>query len=307
MIFITKGMLMGWFRRSSTTTQQTGTTGARFGWLRGRKRLAEAPYLLPSDFVEGNRLDMQHYLLKLAYSGNYIAPLQSPQSIVDIGCGTGRWAREMALQFPQANVVGIDIKEPEADVAARQVADLGRLPDNYVFVQGNVLQGLPFQDATFDYTHMRFLSLALPRGGWPPLVNEMARVTQRDGWIEILEFNIPTGGGPAFEQIQVYWRALADKFGMHPGAGSAVKGYLDGAGLRNVQERIVRLDTADRSRTARMAAVDLYTGLASSGPAMIAAGIVPKDEFDRLYAQVRDDITRYNTIWELHAVCGQRA
>jgi len=297
---------MGWFRRRSKTDAAAAPASTPFRWLRGRQRLADAPYLLPSDFVEGNRLDMQHYLLKLAYNSNFIAPVKAPMGVLDVGCGTGRWAREMALQFPQANVVGIDIKEPEADVAARQMADLGRLPDNYVFVQGNVLQGLPFQDGNFDFTHMRFLSLALPAASWPGLVNDMKRVTRPGGWMEILEFNIPNGGGPAFEQIQAYWRQLADKFGMHPGAGSVVKAYMEGAGLANVHERVVRLDTADRSRTARMAAVDLYTGLASSGPAMIAAGIVPKETFDRLYAQVRDDILRHNTIWELHAVAGQR-
>ena len=300
---------MGWFQRGRIVQQAVaGQRGFGLGWLRGRRRLAEVPYLLPSDFAEGNRLDMQHYLLKLAYNGqNFTAPIQAPLSVLDVGCGTGRWAREMALQFPQANVVGIDIKEPESDTVAKQLADLGRLPDNYTFVQGNVLTCLPFADGNFDYTHMRFLSLALPMASWQPLVQDMARVTRRGGWVEILEFNIPNGGGPAFEKIQAYWRQLAAKFGMHPGAGSQVEAYMRGANLANVNTRFIRLDTADRSRTARMAAVDLYTGLASSGPAMIAAGIVAKEEFDGLYAQVRDDLTRFSTTWDLYAVVGQRA
>ena len=300
---------MGWFqrrRKNQAVPDAQRQRGFGLGWLRGRRRLAEVPYLLPSDFAEGNRLDMQHYLLKVAYGGhNFTAPIQTPLGVLDVGCGTGRWAREMALQFPQTNVVGIDIKEPEIDTAAKQLADLGSLPENYAFVQGNVLAGLPFADGNFDYTHMRFLSLALPMTSWQPLVQDIARVTRRGGWVEILEFNIPNGGGPAFTKIQEYWRQLAAKFGMHPGAGSQVENYMRGANLANVNTRFIRLDTADRSRTARMAAVDLYTGLASSGPAMIAAGIVPKEEFDRLYAQVRDDITRFNTTWDLYAVVGQ--
>lgn len=269
--------------------------------------MQEAPYLLPTDFAEGNRLDMQHYMLKLAIGGNHLAPIQRPLSILDVGCGTGRWSREIALEFPQANVVGIDMAEPAADVASRQLADLGRLPDNYAFVQGNVLTGLPFADATFDYTHMRFLGLAIPIAKWPSLVQDMKRVTLPGGWVEIFEFDIPDGGGPAFVKMQGYWRQLSDKFGMHPGAGSWVGQYLRQAGLAQVQTRQVRLDTADRSsRTARMAAVDLYTGLASSGPAMISVGILSKEEFDKLYAQVREEIMRYNTVWNLHIAWGCR-
>jgi ubiquinone/menaquinone biosynthesis C-methylase UbiE len=301
---------MPWFfRRKKQAVQESAPApeGPRFSWLMGRKRLASAPYLLASDFVEANRLDMQHFMLKTAFGGNATAPIQQPMSILDVGCGTGRWAREMALQFPQANVVGIDIKEPETNVAASQQAELGMLPDNYTFVQGDITKGLPFADATFDYTHLRFLSLALPMAQWPNVLREMHRVTRPGGWIEIVEFNIPTGGGPAFEEIQVYWKQLAAKFGMHPGAGSAILPYMRETPLQRVQERVVVLDTADRSRTARMAAVDLYTGLASSGPAMINVGIVPKERFDALYAQVRDDITRHSTKWELHAVTGQRA
>lgn len=299
--------MFGWLRRRrdpATATEHAPRT--RFRMLAGRRRLAEAPYLLPSDFLESNRLDMQHFMLKLAFGEIALAPVRQPRGILDVGCGTGRWAREMALRFPEANVVGIDLVEPAADVAARQQADLGKLPENYVFVQGNVLAGLPFAAASFDYTHLRFLGLAIPMAQWPGLVAEMQRVTQPGGWLEIVEFDIPEGGGPAFEQIQVYWKQLAAKYGLHPGAGSAVRGYMEAAGLASVQERVVRVQTSDRAtRTGRLAAVDLYTGLAGSGPAMVNAGIVSQAEFDRLYAQIKTDLEHHNTLWVLHAVTGQ--
>jgi ubiquinone/menaquinone biosynthesis C-methylase UbiE len=299
---------MPWFFRRNKRAQPAAlpeNEGARFNWVMGRRRLANAPYLLASDFAEANRLDMQHYMLKAALGSNTHVPLRRPLGILDVGSGTGRWAREMALQFPHANVVGIDIKEPDETVTAGQQRDLGTLPDNYAFIQGDVTKGLPFLDASFDYTHLRFLSLALPMAAWPTVVQEMVRVTRPGGWVELVEFNIPTEGGPAFEQIQVYWKQLAAKFGMHPGAGSAIGHYMQGVSLTNVRERVVVLDTADRSRTARMAAVDLYTGVGGSAPAMVSVGIVSQGEFNRLYDQLRDDITRYSTKWELHVVIGQ--
>ena len=302
--------MFAWFRRRRNKNQRdAGASEGGFRLVQGRRRLANAPYLLASDFEETNRLDMQHYMLRLAFGSNTMAPIQNPQSILDAGCGTGRWARELAMQFPQANVVGIDMVEPNTDIIARQRQEFGdRLPANYLFVQGNVLQGLPFNDNDFDYTHLRFLGLAIPMASWQSLVNDMVRVTRPKGWVEIVEFDIPSGGGPAFTQIQVYWRRLAETYKLHPGAGSNIPGYAQNSGLRNIQQRAVRLNTGDRSsRAARMAAIDLYSGLAASGPAMINAKIVSREEFDQLYQQMREEIQYYSITWDLLAVWGQKA
>jgi hypothetical protein len=60
----------------------------------------------------------------------------------------------MAAEFPQANVVGLDVVAPAADAAP---GDAEMRPANYAFVQGNVLEGLPFADARFAYVHQRYM------------------------------------------------------------------------------------------------------------------------------------------------------
>lgn len=44
-------------------------------------------------------------MLRYALQGVYAVPLHSPLSILDVACGAGRWAIDMATLFPQANVV----------------------------------------------------------------------------------------------------------------------------------------------------------------------------------------------------------
>jgi 2-polyprenyl-3-methyl-5-hydroxy-6-metoxy-1,4-benzoquinol methylase len=45
---------------------------------------------------------------------------QIPQTILDVGCGGGSFARRLAKRYPQAKVVGIDISKEAIDYANRQ-------------------------------------------------------------------------------------------------------------------------------------------------------------------------------------------
>lgn len=65
--------------------------------------------------------------------GNYAAPIGSPSSILDVGTGTGRWAREMAITFPNANVVGVDVNlSPDDGASSRRTDDL-RPPNHTLY------------------------------------------------------------------------------------------------------------------------------------------------------------------------------
>lgn len=56
---------------------------------------------------------------------------------------------EMASEFPNAQFYGIDIY-------TMYPSDIK--PPNVHFIQGNVLEGLPYDDATFDFVHMSYVS-----------------------------------------------------------------------------------------------------------------------------------------------------
>jgi SAM-dependent methyltransferase len=97
-----------------------------------RHYLEDQPYMLPKDLKEVNRLDFQHYVLRAILKSNYLAPIRQPRRILDVGCGTGQWAYELARGFPQAQVVGLDLEQAKNPISP---------PPNYRFVAGDVLQG----------------------------------------------------------------------------------------------------------------------------------------------------------------------
>src|SRR5215831_8617218 len=105
---------------------------------------AYVAYFLPRDMAEIDRLDVQHYALRAALGGNYLAPVDRPARILDVGSGTGQWAYDLCAEFPQALAVGFDL-----EVSKRP------WPDAYRFVKGNALQGLPFASDQFDFVHQR--------------------------------------------------------------------------------------------------------------------------------------------------------
>jgi Methylase involved in ubiquinone/menaquinone biosynthesis len=178
-----------WYRRSSSEDDEdaSGTqapdeqtnTGERF--LEGRRYRQDIPYAFPKDLGEVNRLDFQHYLLNQAIKTNHVAHIspQNTTNILDLGCGTGRWALEMSAEFPQAQIIGLDIETPLISPEA--------LNANCAFVQGNILLRLPFPDNSFMYIHQRFLTPAIPAEIWPQELAEIVRITAPNGWIELIE------------------------------------------------------------------------------------------------------------------------
>ncbi len=76
-----------------------------------RTYLKDAPYLLPKDALEDQRLNFQHHVLYRTISNHYLAPLtpERTATILDLGTRTGIWPMEMATLFPQAHILGVDI------------------------------------------------------------------------------------------------------------------------------------------------------------------------------------------------------
>src|SRR5258707_7483502 len=127
--------LLPWRRKRTPTSPGAliDLDGSSTMLIAGRKRVLGLPYPNPADMAETNRLDFQHFMLRYAFQGLYAAPISQPTSILDVGTATGRWAIEMAQLFPQARVVGLDVKLPAVDERAGSSIALDARPRNYTF------------------------------------------------------------------------------------------------------------------------------------------------------------------------------
>jgi methylase of polypeptide subunit release factors len=76
-----------------------------------------------------------------------MAPI-SPKAtkIVDLGTGSGAWCIEVADQFPNAFIRGIDLSPIQPNI----------VPGNCDFVVHDINEGLPFDDGSIDLVQSRF-------------------------------------------------------------------------------------------------------------------------------------------------------
>ncbi|KAG7093634.1 hypothetical protein E1B28_007298 [Marasmius oreades] len=113
-------------------------------------------YNLATDYVEMDRLAVQHRMWCLLIEGLWPRSVTErvdsllntegkQKTVMDIGCGSGIWAIEMARMYPNAQVVGLDLVEQTYPDA----------PENFKFIQGDVTKVLEQFSGQADIVHCR--------------------------------------------------------------------------------------------------------------------------------------------------------
>ena len=194
-------------------------------------------YLYPRHASEIDRLDLQHYALRAALGAIHQAPVEAPALVLDVGAGTGQWGWDLGEEFPDAYVVGLDLVPGKP----------GR-PPRYQPLRADLLGGLPFEDAAFDFVHQRLLFAGIPAASWPAVVRDLVRVTRPGGWVELAEASLTLErAGPAIERlVELYMTAAAARGLDTSGAVfRSLDDYLRQAGAGDVQRLEVKLPVGE--------------------------------------------------------------
>ncbi|KFY48966.1 hypothetical protein V495_00868 [Pseudogymnoascus sp. VKM F-4514 (FW-929)] len=164
---------------SSSTSLASSIT--RYQYENGRRYHAykQGEYYLPNDEMEQDRLDLQHHIYRLCQGGSlFCAPIKEPQSVLDIGTGTGIWAMEFADEFPGALVIGTDLSPIQP----------GFVPPNLKFYVDDFESPWVFPEVgKFDFIHWR--SLSGSTGGWSKLYQRAFNNLKPDAWMEAQEYD----------------------------------------------------------------------------------------------------------------------
>ncbi|KAJ6548839.1 S-adenosyl-L-methionine-dependent methyltransferase [Mycena capillaripes] len=143
---------------------------------------------------ETQRLDELHAMFTRYFGGKLsLAPIDDarPQKIVDLGCGSGAWAIHAASQFPEAEVLAVDI----SPLPSRKI------PANLSFKLADLAKELELEKASIDIVHARLVMLHIPDG--ESAVKRAAELVKPGGLLIIDDIDIGSllrTGGPALHQ-----------------------------------------------------------------------------------------------------------
>ncbi|MBX5451224.1 class I SAM-dependent methyltransferase [Thermogemmatispora sp.] len=284
--------------RTAVPAPQPGLAGQERAPRFERRYLEDVPYLLPKDEAEIDRLNFQHYALMSVQKVHIVAPLGSyPQAILDVGCGTGLWAREVGQRFPACRVVGVDVEPPER---------LPTTPVNVQFLYSDVLKGLPFDDNSFDLVHQRLLISAIPARAWPTVVRELVRVTRPGGWLQLTE----TGGyyhrpGPLSLRVSGLLDRAFERWGFDPYIAEHLPMYLQQAGAVEVEKYVYSVVLGEGGgQGGRLLQKDLLALLHALSERM--ASLIAREEWQRMLEALPAEWAAYQTAFQFHVTVGRK-
>ena len=119
--------------------------------------------------------------------------------LLDIGCGTGAFLREVKRNHPRLAVTGLDLSAPYLAVARRRLADWSRVA--LVEAAG---EAMPFAAAQFDIVCCVYLMHELPARVRRAVMREIRRVLRPGGTLILLD-SLQTGDEPDYDALLDYF------------------------------------------------------------------------------------------------------
>jgi SAM-dependent methyltransferase len=176
--------------------------------------------------------------------------------VLDVGCGTGEFARRVAQLLPDATVLGVDIVEAHLSRARAAVAAMG-IGDRASFMAGDAYS-LALPDAGFDLVACRCVLQALP--GPERVVAELVRVARPGGVIHLLAEDYGMiQMHPTRLDSDRFWRLgpmrYAERTGTDLRSGRKMYTCLRRLGLQEVHVDHITVDTI---RTPRRIFADIW-------------------------------------------------
>ncbi|QBD76609.1 class I SAM-dependent methyltransferase [Ktedonosporobacter rubrisoli] len=130
---------------------------------------------------------------------------------LDIGCGPGEWVLALAEQYPDLNVVGIDVSEVMTRYA--QALAVEKELSHVRFRVMDVCKGLAFPEASFDLLHIRTAIAFLTPALWSAFLRECYRVLKPGGILLGVEGDDGGSNSPSLTRLMVLMMQALRKVG----------------------------------------------------------------------------------------------
>jgi SAM-dependent methyltransferase len=213
--------------------------------------------------------------------------------ILDVGCGSGSWAIDLARQYPHLRILGVDITPPILPDDAQT--------SNVTFLKADLEQDWYFAANTkFRYIHGRMLHSGIH--DWPALLHKCSEHLAPEGWLEVTGIQLPfrCDGLPSASAMPPFVRfgyAIEEAWksnGLDFRATSKHEERLKALGFQNVSDRTVRwpLGSWDKAEKEEGLAGDMILANFSKFIAAAGTAILDSGKAGEGYAPMSAEVAR---------------
>jgi ubiquinone/menaquinone biosynthesis C-methylase UbiE len=240
--------------------------------------------------TETARLITQSQLFTQAMHGFFPADmdLSGVRRVLDLGCGPGKWADDVAFLYPEWQIVGVDINETMIRYARAIARSQGR--PNVTFKVMDLTQPFTFVDASFDLIYARFIVGFQDKASWPVLLSECRRVLSPGGVLLLNEAEQGISSSPALQRLQGWLaRALYEQGrtfsvdGQTIGIVHMLKHLLAQADFVELEQRPFLLDASIDAPLYASSFREFEITYSLLRPYLLGSGVVDAQTYDRTY------------------------
>ncbi len=272
-------------------------------------------FINPEEAAETGRLLLQDRSVTKEMGGVFPPDLDLSQMhlVLDLACGPGGWAVDVARAYPNIDVVGVDTSQKMIRYAQAHARTLGL--DNASFQVMNILEPLAFPQEAFDYVNARLISSFMPREAWPRLLQECLRITRPGGIIRLTEPEVQFTNAETCEKIaSMLARAMwldGKSFspdGKRHGITLVLGQFLRDTELTNIQHEAYALEYSYGTEAHETWYQNTMMVFPLIFPFLLKMGVTTQEEFDRLYEQVAVEMQApdFRAIWFFLSVWGTK-
>ncbi|KAF2494639.1 S-adenosyl-L-methionine-dependent methyltransferase [Lophium mytilinum] len=169
---------------SETASVTSSILAGKFENGRRYHAYGQQEYMFPDDEQEQDRLDIKYASINLVFGqgtdGTLFAPVKDPQTILDIGTGTGIWAIDCGEEYPGATVYATDLSPIQP----------AWVPPNVKFEIDDAEKPWTFDPNFFDVVHTRTMTGCIR--DWQRLAQQAFVHIKPGGYLECQEMDYMT-------------------------------------------------------------------------------------------------------------------
>ncbi len=220
-------------------------------------------------------------------------------SLLDLACGPGSWALDVAFTHPAIEVIGVDKSQTMIEYAQARARSQQR--GNASFVVMDITQPLHFADSTIGLINARCAESFLSPTSWPLLLAECLRVLKPGGLLRLTEIegcisnSVPLQqlSGCLFEALRAEGRTFSSD-GRSLGIVHMLGPFLKNAEFQAIQKRSFTLDATYGEPLYYTSSENMRITFHQLKPYLLASKLISSEAFDDIYGQLVIDLYDQN-------------